>query len=466
MDTRAHPGVGRLAVTLIIALLVIVVGVVASAYLATPRNEVTSSTSSVATKTTTGHTITATDTNAVGLQVSTSTPSFQNGSCGTGLAYADSWLLFKHDAERTGFSTYNFSTSSAGKFLGQLAWRNSSGFSELAASQSELFVASYWLYALNLTNGKGLWTETTGAGPAPPVAADGNTVYLGENVGQLTAFNATTGASSQVGDPMTLATVAICGDVAYVNSGPGEFQNGPPTDSLQALNLTSGQDIWTVNLASGFFNSYYPTTDGHVVYMLMDNGTAFAYSAASGTLVWRQTIPLVSVTTVSTVTGSSGGQTVEVNPSAGDDFVGTPPLSGGRLFVTTTFGMMYALNATTGGVVWSTDLGTNVTDARGSSAVAYGKIFEGTAAGLLAINATDGSIVWKAPLNSTDTGTPTVVDGYVFVADFSGTLYQFNASNGALLWSYTGLGVGCVSEPIVAGGFVAVDGNHGVFAFR
>jgi outer membrane protein assembly factor BamB len=460
MVTRARPGVCRLVITLVVALILIVGGVATSAYLATR------STSSVETKTITGPTITAIDTSAVNLQVTTSTPSFQNGSCGTGPAYADSWLLFKHDSERTGFSSYNFSTSSAGKFLGQLAWRNSSGFSEMAASQSELFVASYWLYALNLTNGKGLWTETTGAGPAPPIAADGNTVLLGENDGPLTAFNSTTGANSQIGDTMTLATVAICGDVAYVNSGQGEFQNGPPTDSLQALNLTSGQGIWTVNLASGFFNSYYPTTDGHMVYMLMDNGTVFAYSAASGTLAWRQTIPLVNVTTITTSTGPNGQVTVIVNPNAADDFVDAPPLSGGKLFVTTTFGMMYALNATSGGVVWSTDLGTNITDARGSSAVAYGKIFEGTAAGLLAVNATNGSIVWKAPLNSTDTGTPTVVDGYVFIADFSGTLYQFNASNGALLWSYTGLGVGYVSEPIVAGGFVAVDGNHGPFAFR
>jgi outer membrane protein assembly factor BamB len=460
MVAPARSGVGRLAITLIVALIVIIGGVATSAYLAT------SSTIAVTTKTTTGHTVTTTYTSAVGLQVGASTPSFQNGSCGIGPAYADSWLLFKHDSERTGFSSYNFSASSAGRFLGQLAWRNGSGFSEMAASQSELFVASYWLYALNLTNGKGLWTETTGAGPAPPIAADGNTVLLGENDGPLTAFNATTGANSQIGDTMTLATVAICGDVAYVNSGPGEFQNGPPTDSLQALNLTSGQDIWTVNLASGGFNSYCPTTDGHMVYMFMDNGTVFAYSASSGTLVWRQTIPLVNVTTVSTSIGPNGQVTVIENPNAADDFVQTPPLSGGKLFVTTTFGMMYALNATTGSVVWSTDLGTNITDARGSSAVAYGKVFEGTAAGLLAVNATDGSIVWKAPLNSTDTGTPAVVDGYVFIADSSGTLYQFNAGNGALLWSYTGLGGGYVSEPIVADGFVAVDGNNGVFAFR
>jgi outer membrane protein assembly factor BamB len=396
--------------------------------------------------------------------------SLQNPSCGVGPAYGHGWLTFKHDSQRTGYSSYTFSTSAAGKFLGQLAWQNKSGFSEMAATQGELFVASYWLFALNLSNGRGLWTETTGAGPAPPISADGNTVYLGENDGPLTAFNASTGANSQIGSTMYLATTAICGNVAYVNSEPvapgGESQAGAPTDSLQAVNLTSGQDIWTVNLASGFFNSYYPTTDGRMVYMLMDNGTVFAYSAASGVLVWRHTIPLVSVTTVSTSTASNGQVTVIENPNAADDFVEAPPLSGGTLFLTTTFGMMYALNATTGSVVWSTDLGTNVTDARGCSAVAYGKVFEGTAAGLLAVNATNGSVVWKAPLNSTHTDTPAVVDGYVFIADSSGTLYQFNASNGALLWSYTGLGGGYVSEPIVAGGFVAVDGNNGVFAFR
>ncbi len=460
MVNRARPGVGRLALTLILALIVVIGGVATSAYLATSRNGTATSTSSVETETTP----------TANLQVGVSTPSFQNGSCGVGPAYGDSWLLFKHDSERTGFSSYNFSASGAGKFLGQLAWRNSSGFSEMAASQTELFVASYWLFALNLTNGRGLWTETTGAGPAPPISADGNTVYLGENIGPLTAFNATTGARSPIGSTMHLATTAICGDVAYANSEPeapgGISQPGAPTDSLQALNLTSGQNIWTVNLTSGFFNSYYPTTDGQTVCMLMDNGTVFAYRAASGALAWRHAIPLVNVTTVTTSTGPNGGRTVIVNPGAADDFVEAPPLSEGKLYVTTTFGMMYALNATTGSILWSTNLGTKITDPRGSAAVAYGKVFEGTAEGLLAVNATDGSIVWKAPLNSTDTGTPAVVDGFVFVADSSGTLYQFNATTGALLWSYTGLGGGYVSEPIVAGGLVAVDGNHGVFAFH
>jgi outer membrane protein assembly factor BamB len=103
---------------------------------------------------------------------------------------------------------------------------------------------------------------------------------------------------------------------------------------------------------------------------------------------------------------------------------------------------------------------------RASSAVAYDKIFLGTSAGLMAVNATDGSVIWKAPLNSTDTSNPTVVDGSVFIADSSGTLHQFNASTGALEWSFTGLGQGYVSEPIVAGGIVAVDGNNRVFAFH
>ncbi|HUI00042.1 MAG TPA: hypothetical protein VLX56_00250 [Nitrososphaerales archaeon] len=118
MVTRARPGVGRLAITLIVALIVIIGGVATYAYLAT--------------ETASNSTTTTTSTSTTNPQVETPTPTFQNGSCGTGPAYADSWLLFKHDSERTGFSSYNFSTSSAGRFLGQLAWRNSSGFSEMA----------------------------------------------------------------------------------------------------------------------------------------------------------------------------------------------------------------------------------------------------------------------------------------------------------------------------------------------
>lgn len=444
---------GRDSARIVFALLVL--GVIVAGLIAASYHPSSTATSNSGSSTATG------GTSSGGGSSSISTSS----NCSAGSAYDSDWLTFKDDSQRTGFSSYDFSASPGGRFAGQLAWHNDNGFSEMVATQGELFFASYWLFAIGLADGSNLWNQTTGAGPAPPLASNGTEVYLGSNLSGLVKFDPSTGANSQTGDVDTFGTVAICGDMAYVNSEAGQFQNGPPSDSLQALNLTSGQTLWSDNLSTGYFVGY-PTTDGHLIYTEMDNGTVFAFRAASVALAWRQTIPLVNVTTATTSTGPNGTRTIVGNINAADYLVETPPLSGGELYVTTTFGMMYALNATTGNIVWSTNLGTTVTDPRGSSAVAYGTVFEGTAAGLIAVNATDGSIVWKAPLNSTDTGTPTVVDGYVFIADFSGTLYQFDATTGRLLWSYTGLGNGYVSEPIVAGGLVCVDGNKGVFAFH
>jgi glucose dehydrogenase len=218
----------------------------------------------------------------------------------------------------------------------------------------------------------------------------------------------------------------------------------------------------------------YPTTDGRAIYSVTYNGTVTAFSANSGALIWKMILPEAAQTTIeasSTTTSTSSSQanvtrtiTVTVNQGViGDN---TPPLAGGKLFVTTRDGHVYALNATNGKQVWSTSLGATIYDPRASSAVGYGKIFLGTSKGLLAVSTSDGSVAWRAQLGSAYAWTPTVVDKTVFIADDNGTLYQFDANNGALLWHFSGLGRGWVSEPIVADGLIVIDANNGVFAFH
>ncbi len=447
MITHARSATSRLIGAIVIAAIVILASIVVSTYLGASR---------AGTKTSTN----------------TSPTVLANGSCGVGAEYADEWLTFKHDSLRTGYSAFNFSSSSAGRFLGQLAWQNRSGFSEMAATRNELFVASYWLFALNLSNGRGLWTATTGAGPAPAFSSDGRTVYLGANTGGLFAFNATTGNATQIGNVMTLGHTAICGDVGYITAGRGKFDQPPvPESTIMAMNLSTGKTLWNVNLDTGSFIGY-PTTDGHAVYSVISNNTVVAFAADSGAIVWKRSLAPAAAESTSVTSSSSssstvsGNRTITVTVNAGLNIAETPPLADGVLYVTTTEGSVHALNKTNGNAIWTRSLGVSVADPRASSAVAYGKLFLGTSEGLYAIETSDGSTAWKAPLASSSTGTPAVVDGSVFIADDSGTLYRFDANSGAHLWSYTGLGEGYVSEPIVAGGMIVVDGNNGVFAFH
>ncbi len=449
MLTQSRDAIGRSAAAIAVVAIVVLAGVIASSYLGAPRGGTKTSTGSSASQ-------------------ASGAPSPENGNCSVGAAFADEWLTFKHDSQRTGYSPFNFSSSAAGRFAGQLVWQNKSGFSEMAATQTELFVAGYWLFAINMSSGRGLWTETTGAGPAPPIASDGKTVYLGANTGGFYAFNATTGASAPVGNVTTLGSAAICGDTAYITAERGEFDQPPaPESSILAVNLTSGKNLWEVDLATQSFAGY-PTTDGRIVYSVVDNSTIVAFAADSGAVLWKKAFPqgLNSTSSTTQYVTTSGNRTTTIDLTLPNGVVQTPPLAYGELFVTTTDGHVFALNATNGNEVWARSLGVGIVNLRASSAVGYGKVFLGTSGGLYAIDASNGSIAWKAPLASFQTSTPTVVDGSVFIADSTGTLYQFDASNGAQLWHFTGLGEGYVSEPIVAGGLIAVDGNNGVFAFR
>lgn len=363
-----------------------------------------------------------------------------NGSCS---AYGDEWLTYKHDSQRTGYSNFNF-TSTTGKFLGQLVWHSkTSGFSEMVSAHHELFAAEYELDALNSSNGALLWSVSTGAGPSPTLSSDGKVVYAGSNLrggGGLSAYDPASGhsvpASNQAPD-----VADACANAAYLSSGNGGFR--------------------------------YPTTDGRVVYSVIYNGTVTAFSANSGALIWKQILPGAQTSTeASNATTStfsfntSVTRTITVTVNQGVIGDNTPPLAGGKLFVTTRGGHVYALNATNGKQVWSTSLGATIYDPRASSAVGYGKLFLGTSKGLLAVSTFDGSVAWQAQLGSAYAWTPTVVDKTIFIADDNGTLYQFDANNGALLWHFSGLGRGWVSEPIVADGLIVIDSNNGVFAFR
>jgi outer membrane protein assembly factor BamB len=464
MINQARRKNGRLIGSVIIAAVVILAGIVTSNYLGgSVRLGRTSTTNPAVTNFSTSRT-------------NTILPLTENGSCAAGAAYKDEWLTFKHDSQRTGFSSSNFS-SPEGRFLGQLAWQSKfAGISEMVSAKHMLFAAEYELNALNSSNGALLWSIQSGAGPYPPLSSDGKLVYLGSNLGGLVAFEPASGhnmlASGQV---LTLGAAAICGDVAYVSSGPGGMgYPQTPTGSLLSLNLTTGTTLWNVSLKEGSFIGY-PTTDGRLVYSVVNNDTVVAFASNSGALVWKEVLPQASQTvtapgnvTISSASSSTvtGPRTVTVTLFGGQNIVETPPLAGGKLFVTTMDGHVFALNATNGNRVWTAALGAPVDDPRSSSAVGYGKIFLGTSGGLYALNASDGSVAWKARLADKDPGTPTVVGGSVFVADRNGTLYQFDADKGSLLWHFSGLGGGYVGEPIVADGLLVMDVNSGVFAFR
>jgi outer membrane protein assembly factor BamB len=133
---------------------------------------------------------------------------------------------------------------------------------------------------------------------------------------------------------------------------------------------------------------------------------------------------------------------------------------------------VYALNASTGKVVWNYTTGGFVI---GSVAVDDSRVYVGTwdAGNFYALNSSTGAELWDAKISHVRT-TPAIDNGIVYVSSDDFYLHAFNASTGALLWKYLTVSPGdtyaqyngMFASPAVAEGRVYIGTNEGnILAF-
>jgi outer membrane protein assembly factor BamB len=178
-----------------------------------------------------------------------------------------------------------------------------------------------------------------------------------------------------------------------------------------------------------------------------------------------------------TPTAPSTSQTVpETNQTLWTAAIGSvsssPAVGDGDVFAVGDNGVLYAVNASTGSIVWCDPSGYV-----GSPAFADGKVFVGSSDNTTcALDASTGVLLWSYPTGNVATSGPTVADGVVYVGSGDGTysspntaggvVYALNATTGALIWSYT-TGSPLVSSAAVAGGEVFIgSADHGIYALN
>ena len=146
----------------------------------------------------------------------------------------------------------------------------------------------------------------------------------------------------------------------------------------------------------------------------------------------------------------------------------SPTVANGVVYVASNDEELYAFNATTGAVLWSTCIGAGTSS---SPAVAKGVVYIGSGDGnLYALNAITGAVLWTATVavgfHVHVDSSPAVVNGVVYVGSGDGKLYAFNATTGAVLWTTT-TSADVDSSPAVANGVVYVGSHDGkVSAFN
>jgi outer membrane protein assembly factor BamB len=302
------------------------------------------------------------------------------------------------------------------------------------------------VYALNATNGSLLWSQSFGSDSGSSPAVVNNVVYISLNSGTLYALNATNGTQIwSVFLGVGLAGPTVVNNVIYVSS-----QN-----NVYALNATTGTRIWQYPVG-GFPTTYY----NKIVYVSSQDGGGdtllYALNALNGKVLWNYSLG-----------GDWYSNTTTAVVANGIIYVGfgSLPGNGGCSGDDGGSGDVYALNATSGTLLWETSAG--FCDA--STAVTNNTVYVGGADGSVnALNAITGKIVWSFNVNGNFGkpiySAPTVANGVVYISN--GDLLALNATNGTILWTHSFNNTNYAS-PVVVNGVVyliAQDGN--MYAFH
>ncbi len=189
--------------------------------------------------------------------------------------------------------------------------------------------------------------------------------------------------------------------------------------------------------------------------------TAYIHSNFASPVMFRNT---ENRTGVYSDGGTRPGNSLKWNFTTGGDVHSSPVISRGVLYVGSSDGRLYALNASTGIEQWRYSFGAEVFS---SPAVANGVVFVGTNDNnFYAFNATTGAKIWNFTTGNHIIGSPALADGTVFIGSADNTLYALNPTTGEILWD-TAPGLYLDSSPTVSNGSVFIGSwDYRVYAFN
>jgi outer membrane protein assembly factor BamB len=150
--------------------------------------------------------------------------------------------------------------------------------------------------------------------------------------------------------------------------------------------------------------------------------------------------------------------------TTGGDINSSPAVVNGVLYVASSDRDVYALDSSTGALLWSFDTGGDPAEA--SPAVVDGVVYVSSLSHkVFALNAATGSLLWSRGVHAGTGSSPSVANGVVYIGTRQGRVYALNAYTGAVLWSYLTYGAEMVeSSPAVANGVVYIGAHEYVYA--
>ncbi|MEC8669190.1 MAG: PQQ-binding-like beta-propeller repeat protein [Pseudomonadota bacterium] len=184
---------------------------------------------------------------------------------------------------------------------------------------------------------------------------------------------------------------------------------------------------------------------------------------------WLQRAGTPSTRVENAALSANPGLIWSANIGAGDArkarITADPVVADGRVFALDSSAKVTAV--TTGGAaVWTRDLtppGDNSGDATGGGlAFGAGKLFVSTGFGLLtALDPATGAILWEQDLDATGTGTPTVAGDLVYIVSGDATAWAIDVNSGRIKWQ---MAATPNRNNLIGGPAPAVTGDTVIFA--
>lgn len=257
-------------------------------------------------------------------------------------------------------------------------------------------------YAIDAGTGKIKWSYLeNNFFYAEPTAA-GGLVYELDEGGNMLAFNQNTGTiswSTPIGH--------LYNDASNATVVDGTLYVGSSDSSLYAINANTGAVEWKINTV---VDPGSPTVVGGVVYFTSDK--VYAVNASNGAQLWSS----------------------YPSPYTDDEFPGRPDVVNGIVYIGAVGNYFYALDATTGSLLWKFGSG----QVNASATVANGIVYVLNASGTLyALDAIMGTQKWSYPTGFSPLGSPIVAGGMAYFNSPDGYLFALDANTGALKWTYT-----------------------------
>jgi len=296
-----------------------------------------------------------------------------------------------------------------------------------------------YVYAFNALNGRMLWRHlaaNTGV-ESDAVIAD-STVYVGTNDDKMLAIDAITGAlkwSFQTGANIS-SSPKISDNKVYFGSSDSKFY---------CLNAQTGQLIWTYQTGAMINQSGACLVNGKLYFGSRD-GYLHCINAVNGSLNWKFGTGIISFETSS--------PTIDNNIAYIGGWYNVPGF--------TIKGSVYAVNATTGTLIWEQLANTGFSS---SPFVSNNRLYvTGDDLKISALNSSTGAILWQKEILP-NSSSPVEANGVVYVGGGgTGYVYALDAASGNEVWKFRIPGALMTSSPLLIkfSGEIEYPGDSGI----